>query len=547
MIMKHSFIPNWKTFLFLAIGVISISNSEIPEGSYHPKQDSGVVLENSHSLSIEEYTDKVHAIWIAQMLGAIMGWPFEHRQASTQWVDTLPAKYHSVPVDDDWYYEMVALRAFEKYGINMSVEDLGKQWVENNAGTWGSSEQARLLMLRGIKPPETGHPRYNKLWWTIGPQFSSDIYGALTPGMPNLAGKIAGKYGHINGYAEGADGGVFIATLISTAFFEKDPHEIVREASKIINPKSPYRQCIDRVIALAEQGKTAAEVYNEIEDRWHIEYPATNNAVANGGIVAASVWFGKGDFLKTVNLAYGAADFSDADCNAANAASVVAAMHGMKAIPEYFRDQIGDTIKGAKLGPLTITPPVNESILQLAKRTVKIGLQYIIKNGGQVTADSTIIIPSEKVRTQDAEIFKLADLMQYWNKDWQLERAGFGGEWSGIRGLTYLDSDTLATYPRDEVRSLVLKRTLPQGQESRQLSFRVAADANRCWRLQVFLNNDRKKNRLIEGSDTGKKWQNVKVDLSPYKGKPLTIRLYQRVLIPGKTAGNAYWSQIKIK
>ena len=33
-----------------------------------------------------------------------------------------------------------------------------------------------------------------------------------------------------------------------------------------------------------------------------------------------SVWFGEGDFLKTVSLAYRAADFTDADCNAANAA-----------------------------------------------------------------------------------------------------------------------------------------------------------------------------------------------------------------------------------
>lgn len=541
--------PNWIKLLFVVFGVVAFNNSGFHKEIQSPAPDPKLIDANSNSLSIEEYTDKVHAIWLGQMLGAIMGWPFEHKQASTLWIDTLSSKYHSVPVDDDWYYEMVALRAFEKYGINMSAEDLGKQWVENNAGTWGSSEQARLLMLRGIKPPATGHPKYNKLWFTIGPQFSCDIYGALTPGMPNLAGRIAREYGHINGYAEGADGGVFIATLISIAFFEKDPHKIVKEAAKIINPQSPYRQCIDRVIELAEHGKTSSEVFNEIEDRWHIEYPATNNAVANGGIVAASLWFGIGDFLKTVNLAYGAADFTDADCNAANAASVIGAMHGMKAIPENLRSQIGDRIKGDKLGQLTITPSVDESILLLAKRTVNVGLKYITKYGGRITSDSSIIIPAENVREQNAELFKLADLMQYWNKDWQLERAGFGGAGGGmpgIRGLTYLDEDTLVTYPKDEVRSLVIKRVLPLGQKSYQLKFRVAADAGRCWRLQVFLNNDLKINKLIEGSDSGKNWQNVQLDLRSYNGKPLTIRLYQRVLIPGKTAGNAYWNQLVI-
>ena len=55
--------------------------------------------------------------------------------------------------------------------------------------------------------------------------------------------------------------------------------------------------------------------------------------VVNGGIVATSVWFGKGDFVATENLAFSAADFADTDRNAANAGSVVAAMHGMAALP----------------------------------------------------------------------------------------------------------------------------------------------------------------------------------------------------------------------
>ena len=49
--------------------------------------------------------------------------------------------------------------------------------------------------------------------------------------------------------------------------------------------------------------------------------------------MATSVWFGKGDFFTTENLTFTAADFADTDCNAANAASVVAAMHGMAALP----------------------------------------------------------------------------------------------------------------------------------------------------------------------------------------------------------------------
>ena len=104
--------------------------------------------------------------------------------------------------------------------------------MENNAGSWGSSEQALLLLKRGCveKAPDTGDPRYNKLWWTIGPQFSSDVYGVLAPGMPNVAAEMARRLGHINGYAEGTDGAVFVAGMISIAFAENDPHAVVPQS-----------------------------------------------------------------------------------------------------------------------------------------------------------------------------------------------------------------------------------------------------------------------------------------------------------------------------
>ena len=60
--------------------------------------------------------------------------------------------------------------------------------------------------------------------------------------------------------------------------------------------------------------------------------------------------------MKTVNLAAHAADFSDADCNAANAASVVGAMHGMTCLPKDLVDQLGDRIVGGKMGPVALTP-----------------------------------------------------------------------------------------------------------------------------------------------------------------------------------------------
>ena len=50
---------------------------------------------------------------------------------------------------------MCAVRAFERYGIGLTVQQLGQQWLENGCGSWGSSEQARFNLEKGIKPPDS--------------------------------------------------------------------------------------------------------------------------------------------------------------------------------------------------------------------------------------------------------------------------------------------------------------------------------------------------------------------------------------------------------
>jgi ADP-ribosylglycohydrolase len=102
---------------------------------------------------------------------------------------------------------------------------------------------------------------------------------------------------------------------------------------------------------MADNGRSFREVANAIEDKWHIEYPAPNNAVSNGGLAAASIFYGEGDFLKSLNNAYTAADFTDADCNGAVAGSVIAAMHGSKVLPAHLVKPLNDRIVGDKLGP----------------------------------------------------------------------------------------------------------------------------------------------------------------------------------------------------
>jgi hypothetical protein len=502
----------------------------------------------SHRLTRAGYEDRVHAAWLGQILGTLMGFAFEHKPAAVEWVDRVPDRFAVAPVDDDYYYELVALRAIEKYGPGLTVRQLGEQWRANNAGTWGSSKLARELLARGIQPPDTGHPRYNPLWFSIGPQFSGDIYGMIAPGMPNLAGRLARELGHINGFAEGTDGAVFVAGMVSLAFVESDPREVVRQAARLIHPSSPYRQAIDQVIALSASGASAQQVADAVEDRWHVEYPATNNAVANGALIAVSVFHGEGDFLKTLNLAFSAADFTDADCNAANAGAVIGAMKGMRGIPAALAVRLQDRMRGGEMGGLPVVPPVDESISEQARRIAAAGVAMLNANGAKADG-SGLAIPRQPVQTQAAELFHLGELMKYWNPEWTMRRAGVGGAgggMAGIRGNTYLDGETLATYPRDEVRGVVIERQVTLSAQPR-LRVDVAVDPARAWQLEVCAGNEQVFRKLVENPGGVREWQSVEIPLSAHAGKSVRLRLIQRALVPGKNGGNAYWRNLRLE
>lgn len=500
-------------------------------------------------LTRSDYVDRAHAAWVAQIAGVYLGFPHEHRTASVEWLSEYPKPYTNAIVDDDWYYEMSALRAFEKHGPKMTIQQLGEQWKVDVCGTWGSSKEARLNMAKGVLPPDCGHPRYNRSWWTIGPQFSAEIYGLIAPGKPNLAAQLAREFGHINGYAEAVDGAVFVAGAVSLAFIENDPKTIVREAAKVIHAESPYRRCLDEIIAMADAGKCFEDIERGPIERWAAEYPGTNNAVANGGIIALCLWFGEVDFLKTVNLACRVSDYTDADCNAAGAAAVIGAMHGMKAIPQNLIEPLHDRIVGDKMGDLPL-PSVDESISALGKRTAAFGEKMLLAHSAKLEGE-TLSIPREAVQTQPLERFTLADLTRYWQPEWTLERAGFGatiGGRQGYPGGTWLVDGVLTTWPREMMRGVQLTRkvTLPAG--APKLVVEVNADAGRVWELSLHVNNEELIRKPIIGSPDHE-WQKIEADLTAYAGKEVTLRLYQDLLgnVRLRPPSAAHWKSVRIE
>ncbi len=509
-------------------------------------------------LSKAEYRDRVEAAWLGQVVGMLVGFPFEHEAASVVRVEGItkrhegtPVRWDAAPVDDDWYYEMVALNGFEKHGIGMTVEQLGEQWLENSAGTWGSSRGAREALLKGARGAEAGHPRHNAEWWTMGAQFSADLYGLLAPGRPNLAARLARTLGHINGYAEGTDGAVFVAGMVSLAFVDRDPRSIVRKAAGLVHPESPYRRCLDGILRRAEAGRPWREIAQAVEDEWRGVYPASNNAVANGGMLALGLWFGGGDLMETLNIISSAADYSDADCNAASGAAVLAAAFGPRAIPKALSAQFGDRMRGDKLGDILLTPPVDVRFSDLARRTAAIGERFLAVEGVRIDGDG-FLLPDDPPRALPRERFELADLTKFWNPEWHLERAGFGPMRYFHRG-TFLAGDALATWPANEARGVVLWREVGLGPKPR-LSLKVGAHPGRSWMLEIYADHRRLVARKVSAPPRpgGWKredvtWETVDVDLAAFAGRSVHLRLYQSLLMTDGVPGCAFWKDVRVE
>ncbi len=513
---------------------------------------AAVAHASDRRISTAEYRDKVYGAWAGQIVGASYGFNFEGKARNAIQLDHFLNHYDTAVVDDDYYYEMVALYGFERFGVDMSVEQLGDMWKEYRAGTWGSSEQARLALERGIKAPDTGSPRYNRWFHTIGPEFSSDIYGMISPGMVNLAGAVARRYSHVNGYAEGSDGAVFVAACISEAFFEKDPTKIVSQAAQLIDPKSNYRKAIDVVLAGHAQGKPWRQLAAESEARWRPDYPQLNNSVANGALVALAILYGEGDYLKTINIVTQTGDFTDADCNAANVSSVIGAMRGFSTIPKQFIEPLHNRVYGDHLGPLSLNRTIDERIDDLARRVADVGLKNLLAHGARLQGD-TLIIPQQIVQTQPLEYFDINDYGALWNPDWRLEGASRGGA-----GATYLDGDVLVTFPRDTVPCM-LERMVAVPAQRPVLHLEIGNLKYRPWRLQVFVDDTNLKTQVVgaektvdmglvppNAEDAPPAWTTMDLDLSRYAGETVRLRLYQW-LVDNAIPGAAYWRSARVQ
>lgn len=428
--------------LFLALACATLARE--PRTPHHRPAPRGQNKPAMRELAWDTYVDKVQGAWMGKMIGVTFGqpWEFEYlgspigfditdwplsptrmkdyrarstnktdydepivKEADSQqihinrvFIETSEKEHPSfgAPDNDDIYINLLFLYCLRRYGINVDPVTVAHEWDAKIRQVWHANDAGLANIRKGILPPLSGNPRYNLHADDIDFQIESDVFGMISPGMPQVSNRFDDRMGHIMNYGDGVYGGMFISAMYTQAFFASNIREVVENGLKAIPAQSLYAQLIRDVIKWHDENPTDwLKTWHLVQAKWGevdhcpdgYKQPFNIDAKLNGGYVVIGLLYGNGDFYKTMNFATRCGQ--DADCNPANAAGILGTLLGARAIPAEYRDPLHNTYWNKTLAGL----PDSYEIDALSRDTALVGLEVLLANGGQaVTQDGKLIL-----------------------------------------------------------------------------------------------------------------------------------------------------------
>lgn len=325
----------------------------------------------------DEYYSKVFGSWIGRVAGDFVGAPVELRNVNYikrryGEITYYPKKINLNYVNDDEMYEIIALIALEKYGLDLTAKDIALEWLNllKYERAVFTAEKVALNNLKAkIFPPKSGI--YNNPYFDfIGAQMRADLWGQITPGCPEIAKDYAELDGSISHSGIGIEGEVYVAVLISNAFFETDIRRNIEQSLSLLpnETESLYTKTVKEAIIIYEQNpndfRTARDILiNEYWVRIKKEFVdkeptlETERAIVlngkesevhvlpNIGIIILSLLYGAEDKMDPLgkSICISAMMGYDTDCNCGNIGAILGAQLGANKIPSKWKDPLQDT------------------------------------------------------------------------------------------------------------------------------------------------------------------------------------------------------------
>ncbi len=164
----------------------------------------------TRSINRAEYADRLQAMWLGETIANWTGLTTEGMRTDApfytdedwgldQDVDWKPDDAIDFVFQDPWLadddtdIEYVYLHLLDQAGTNLlTASQIAEGWRRHvNDYIWVSNARARLLMERGVLPPATAMIVANPDSLQIDAQLTTEIFGALAPGMPDQALRLA--------------------------------------------------------------------------------------------------------------------------------------------------------------------------------------------------------------------------------------------------------------------------------------------------------------------------------------------------------------------
>ncbi len=376
-------------------------------------------------LSMADYRDKVAGGWIGQAIGVLWGqwtegkWqgqmvPFDlkdwyrfkpeiqkqiqsikdqkereefQRKAKddlTNWEVWQPDKMSD---QDDLYVEFMFLHSIRKYGLDVTALEIAEDWVKylDKDRVWCANRGAYGNFLKGIWPPQSGHPRYTPWGDAIDFQIEADLFGLICPGLPRISNAWGDKVGHIMNYGDGVYAGMAMAAMYCEAFFEGDPHKLARYSLQAIPAESGYAQMVRDVLELHERYPNWQDAWQKLEPKWGLKDGKRVSGVdvrINGAYVYMGLLYGDGDFWKTMNISMRCG--RDSDCNPSSSVGILGTALGLKSIPDKWKILRNLPIENRAIKE--IYPPLIQWG-DIIEATVEVGKWNILQHGGYIEKD----------------------------------------------------------------------------------------------------------------------------------------------------------------
>lgn len=341
-------------------------------------------------------------MWLGQLIGNAAGRDTEgdYSNSSPNPAETIPWQTKLIwDADDDTDVEYITLHTLFNHGFDCNSSEITGQWLEHMTtdGIYAANRQAWHLMLDGLLPPETGSRTYNEHSYSIDSQICTEILGAVSPGLPQAAIDLAGRFGRITNEGFALHAAQFYVAMYAQAFFESDVVELVSQGLEAIPTSSRTAAVVRDVLEwYREDANDGTLDWRATRQKLYDTYQGADSfgryynwveSTINVGATVLALLYGGGDFKQTVQMAVLAG--WDCDCNPATAGGLLGILHGFSGLPSDLTDAVfcGNVyLNVSRPGlPNPAAPlPQSDAITRIAIYMVVLAQENILRNGGSL-------------------------------------------------------------------------------------------------------------------------------------------------------------------